>query len=78
MITHVASREEQGTVLGLVQSLTSVGQIIGPPLAGFLIQRELLSTWGILAAVITALGLALSLRQVAAPQQTIDQSAARS
>ncbi len=34
MITQKTSREEQGTVLGLTQSLTSVSQIVGPPLGG--------------------------------------------
>jgi len=63
LITHAASRQEQGTVLGLVQSLTSIGQIVGPPVAGWLIQRGMLSTWGFVAAAITTLGLVLSLRQ---------------
>ena len=36
MITHTASREEQGVVLGLTQSLNSVAMIAAPPLAGVL------------------------------------------
>jgi MFS transporter, DHA1 family, tetracycline resistance protein len=61
LITQSAPREEQGVVLGLTQSLTSIGQICGPPLAGFLIQRGALSTWGLTAAAIAGVGLAMSL-----------------
>jgi MFS family permease len=36
LISRSASSEEQGTVMGVSQSLASFGRIIGPPLAGFL------------------------------------------
>jgi MFS family permease len=62
LVTRVAGRDEQGVVLGLTQSLTSVAQIVGPPLAGLLIQHGLLTTWGIAAAAVSALGLLLALR----------------
>jgi MFS transporter, DHA1 family, tetracycline resistance protein len=62
MITQAAPREDQGVVLGLTQSLTSTAQIIGPPLAGFLIQHELLSGWGLTAAAIALVGLMLASR----------------
>lgn len=62
MITQATPREEQGVVLGLTQSLTSTGQIVGPPLAGFLIQRGLLSGWGLTAAAITLAGFTLASR----------------
>jgi DHA1 family tetracycline resistance protein-like MFS transporter len=62
LITKAAPRSEQGSVLGLQQSLTSVAQIAGPPFAGFLIQHGALTTWGIAAAVITAVGLVLATR----------------
>jgi MFS family permease len=61
LITQSAPREEQGVVLGLTQSLTSIGQICGPPLAGFLIQRGALTGWGLTAAAIAGVGLAMSL-----------------
>jgi len=60
LITQAAPREEQGVVLGLTQSLTSTAQIIGPPLAGFLIQHELLSGWGLTAAAFALAGLGLA------------------
>ena len=62
MITQEASREEQGVVLGLTQSLTSVAQICAPPLGGYLIERGLLTGWGLVAAAVAALGLALAYR----------------
>ena len=60
LITKAAPRSEQGSVLGLQQSLTSVAQIAGPPFAGILIQHGALTTWGIAAAGIAGLGLVLA------------------
>lgn len=60
LITQATSREEQGVVLGLTQSLNSVGQICAPPLGGFLIEQEWLTGWGLAAAVVAAIGLALA------------------
>lgn len=62
LITQAAPREEQGVVLGLSQSLTSVALIIGPLVSGYLIEHELLTEWGVAAAVIATLGLLLALR----------------
>jgi MFS transporter, DHA1 family, tetracycline resistance protein len=56
LITKAAPRSEQGSVLGLQQSLTSVAQITAPPFAGILIQHGALTTWGIVAAAITLAG----------------------
>ncbi len=64
MITQKTQRAEQGTVLGLTQSLTSVSQIVGPPVAGLLIQHDLLTAWGLTLAVIALLGLAIASRLV--------------
>src|SRR5215469_1796006 len=60
LITQQASREEQGVVLGLTQSLTSVAQIAAPVLGGFLIERGILTGWGLAAACFAASGLALA------------------
>ena len=62
MITHLAPREEQGVVLGLTQSLNSVSQIAGPPLAGLLIQYGLLSAWGLAVATVALIGFAIASR----------------
>ncbi len=60
LITKAAPRSEQGSVLGLQQSLTSVAQIAAPPFAGFLIQHGALTTWGIAASAVTVVGLILA------------------
>ena len=59
LITQKAARSEQGVVLGLTQSLNSVSAIVAPALAGLLIDHALLSTWAIVAAVISGLALFL-------------------
>jgi MFS family permease len=63
LITQAAPREEQGVVLGLTQSLTSVALIVGPLISGYLIQHELLTTWGLVAAAISLVALLLSSRR---------------
>lgn len=62
LITKAAPRSEQGSVLGLQQSLTSVAQIAAPPFAGILIQHGALTTWGIAASAVTLIGLVLATR----------------
>ena len=57
LITQHAGREEQGIVLGLTQSLMSVAQIIAPVIGGFLIDRELLTTWAIGGAAVSFIGV---------------------
>lgn len=59
MVTQSVDRREQGMVLGLTQSLTSVSQIAGPVLAGWLIQHALLAEWAFAAAAVAAVGLLL-------------------
>ena len=62
LITQQADRSEQGVVLGLTQSLMSVSQIVGPALAGALIDRQMLTGWALIAAVLMLGGVASSLR----------------
>jgi predicted MFS family arabinose efflux permease len=62
LITQATSPDEQGVVLGLTQSLTSVSLIIGPLISGYLIEHHLLKTWGLVAATSAAFGLILALR----------------
>jgi MFS family permease len=57
LITQNAGREEQGIVLGLTQSLMSVAQIIAPVIGGYLIDRELLTTWAIVGAATSFAGV---------------------
>jgi MFS family permease len=58
LITQRVGRGEQGAVLGLTQSLMSVGQITAPALFGLLISHGLLWQWGLGAAAVTAFALA--------------------
>jgi DHA1 family tetracycline resistance protein-like MFS transporter len=65
LITQRAGREEQGVVLGLTQSLMSISQIVAPVIAGYLIDRELLTTWAVVGAAVTAVGFVIgSFRRV--------------
>ncbi len=50
---------EQGAVIGVTQSLSSISQIVGPLVAGFLIGHDWLVAWGLLGAAIAAVGLML-------------------
>ncbi len=56
LITQNAGREEQGVVLGLTQSLTSVSQIAAPILAGVLIDANFLTAWALVAAGTCVIG----------------------
>jgi DHA1 family tetracycline resistance protein-like MFS transporter len=72
LITQQVSRSEQGVVLGLNQSLLSVAQIVGPAIAGVLIERGHLTLWALWASAILAVALALNLRAREARQaQTV-------
>jgi len=59
LISRRSSPQEQGAVLGLTQSLSAITQILGPLLAGELIDRRLLTAWGLTGAAIGACGLLL-------------------
>jgi MFS family permease len=62
MITQASPREEQGVVLGITQSLTSVSQIAGPALSGFLIQINVLTGLGITVSAVALIGFFLAVR----------------
>jgi multidrug resistance protein len=57
LITKQADRRQQGVIIGLTQSLTSVAQIAAPPLAGFIIGREWLTAWAIWGGVLAGFAL---------------------
>lgn len=62
LISRQASREEQGVVLGVAQSLYALAQMTAPMIGGALIEFNLLTEWALLPACCTLAGLALSLR----------------
>jgi MFS family permease len=57
LVTQKAGRREQGVILGLTQSLTSVAQITAPVLAGIMINREWLTEWAVWAGLLAGLAL---------------------
>lgn len=61
LITQQADKREQGVVLGLTQSIMSICQIVGPAVAGALIDRGLLTTWALSIAAVSLAGLLTSL-----------------
>lgn len=63
LITQAADPREQGAVLGLTQSLTSISMILGPLVSGYLIEHDLLTTWGLTAATISLVGLVLATKR---------------
>jgi DHA1 family tetracycline resistance protein-like MFS transporter len=69
LITQQVSRGEQGVVLGLNQSLLSVAQIVGPAIAGALIDRGHLTMWALWAAAVLGFALLLNLRARGRKQQ---------
>jgi MFS transporter, DHA1 family, tetracycline resistance protein len=71
LITRGVDTGEQGAALGTSQSLASVGQIIGPILAGFLIQRDQLVLYGVCSAAFALVGVLL---QIGAPAE-VDEPA---
>jgi MFS family permease len=57
LVTQAVARNEQGVVLGLNTSLQSVAQIIGPAVAGLLIDHGLLGVWALFCAGCAVVGL---------------------
>jgi MFS family permease len=57
LITQRAGRREQGVIIGLTQSLTSIAQIAAPIVGGMLIGRALLTTWAVWAGLLGGLAL---------------------
>jgi DHA1 family tetracycline resistance protein-like MFS transporter len=57
LVSQLARRDEQGVVLGLSQSLTSLAQMVAPPIGGWLIGHNALGSWAFVAAFASAGGL---------------------
>lgn len=57
LVTKSVGRAEQGMALGVSQSLASVSQMVGPVIAGWLIQHHLLKTYGIVAGGFALVGV---------------------
>ena len=75
LVTFHAGKHEQGAVLGLTQSLSSVAAIVAPPLAGLLIEHDLGRAWAALAAIAAVVGCVLAMRAPATPPPAEDTAA---
>jgi DHA1 family tetracycline resistance protein-like MFS transporter len=75
LITQQASRNEQGVVLGLNQSLLSIAQIVGPAIAGALIDAGRLQLWAVASGSAFLLALVLNLRAREGRAQAAAESA---
>jgi multidrug resistance protein len=56
-ITQRAGKREQGVIIGLTQSLTSIAQIVAPIIGGALIQEKLLTAWPVWAGLLSGAAL---------------------
>jgi MFS transporter, DHA1 family, tetracycline resistance protein len=62
LITKSVEPYEQGAALGVSQSLASIAQMIGPLIAGFMIQHDQLALYGMASGLFALLGAAVALR----------------
>ncbi len=72
LVTQKAGRHEQGVILGLTQSLTSVAQITAPLISGILIDRRYLTVWAVWAGILAGLALLFEPRTKPIPSQERD------
>jgi MFS family permease len=63
LITKSVHPSEQGTVLGVSQSLGSLAQIAGPAAAGWLLDHDQVVMYGLFCAGFSLLGLLLALQR---------------
>lgn len=63
LLTKSVGRHEQGAVLGVNQSLNSVAQIIGPLIAGWLIEHRRLGAYGLTVGAFALAGAAISFKK---------------
>ncbi|MEZ4296800.1 MAG: MFS transporter [Polyangiaceae bacterium] len=59
LLTQSVGPDEQGKALGMSTTLASVSQIVGPPMAGWLIEKRHLGVYGIIVAVFSLMGALL-------------------
>ena len=59
LITQKIGRTQQGTAIGMTQSLFSLSQIVAPLVSGLLIEHQLLSPWAWVGALFSGVGFLL-------------------
>ena len=62
LLTKSVSRDEQGAALGVSQSLSSIAQIVGAPVAGLLIEHGWLAAYGLAAGSVALVGVVIGLQ----------------
>jgi MFS family permease len=63
LLTKSVGPREQGAVLGVSQSVASIAQILGPIVAGWLIQHELFTPYGVAAGALSIAGALFGFRR---------------
>jgi MFS family permease len=63
LLSRAAEPGEQGLVLGLGLSLSSIAQILAPLISGLLVDQRLLTLWAVLAAAAMVAGLVLGVHR---------------
>jgi MFS family permease len=62
LLTKSVGREEQGAALGVSQSLSSIAQIVGAPVAGLLIEHGWLWQYGVAAGSVALVGVVIGMQ----------------
>lgn len=62
LISQSADKKEQGVVLGINQSLSSVAQVLAPIAGGYFIEQTWLTVWAWIPAALSLMGALLMLR----------------
>ncbi|MGE4107568.1 MAG: MFS transporter [Bacteriovoracia bacterium] len=60
LVSRAVGPTEQGTVLGLTQSLNSISLVIAPLFSGYLIHHQWLEAWALMPALCAAIGATIS------------------
>jgi MFS transporter, DHA1 family, tetracycline resistance protein len=63
LLTHSVGAHEQGAILGVSQSLSSIAAIAGPIIAGWLIENDWLGAYGAVAGAVALVGAVLVMRE---------------
>jgi MFS family permease len=61
-LTQLAGRHEQGVVIGISASLSSLAMSVAPPIGGALLTEQWLIAWAMVPATAAAIGLIAALR----------------
>lgn len=66
-LSQAVGKHEQGVVLGISGSLSSLAMAFAPPVGGFMLNHDWLFAWAMVPTVVSAIGLVLTLAGGRAP-----------